>query len=96
MSSLHGGLQWGVDRMLSVGYGLLYDYIFEKFGPYQKLQAEVLALVDASAKGTPDRRRWLAGLGRFAGCAGCPGLAGYPGASVGSEGHARRCRGRLA
>jgi SAM-dependent methyltransferase len=55
MSSLHGGLQWGVDRMLSVGYGLLYDYIFEKFGPYQKLQAEVLALVDASAKGA-DRR----------------------------------------
>jgi SAM-dependent methyltransferase len=55
MSSLHGGLQWGVDRMLSVGYGLLYDYIFEKFGPYQRLQAEVLALVDASAKGA-DRR----------------------------------------
>ena len=47
MSSLHGGLQWGVDRMLSVGYGLLYDYIFEQFGPYQKLQAEVLQLVDA-------------------------------------------------
>jgi len=56
MSSLHGGLQWGVDRMLSVGYGLLYDYIFEKFGPYQKLQAEVLALVEASAKQSPDRR----------------------------------------
>jgi len=56
MSSLHGGLQWGVDRMLSVGYGLLYDYIFEKFTPYQKLQAEVLALVDAGAKDAPDRR----------------------------------------
>src|SRR5256714_9007994 len=55
-SSVPGGLQGGVDRMLWVGYGLLYDYIFEKFGPYQKLQAEVLALVDASAKGTPDRR----------------------------------------
>ena len=50
MSSLHGGLQWGVDRMLSVGYGLLYDYIFEKFTPYQKLQAEVLALVDAGER----------------------------------------------
>src|SRR5690348_9700643 len=56
MSSLHGGFQWGVDRMLSVGYGLLYDYIFEQFGPYQKLQAEVLALVDAAAKDVPDRR----------------------------------------
>lgn len=56
MSSLHGGLQWGVDRMVSVGYGLLYDYIFEQFGPYQKLQAEVLELVAASAKDAPDRR----------------------------------------
>jgi SAM-dependent methyltransferase len=56
MSSLHGGMQWGVDRMLSVGYGLLYDYIFEQFGPYQKLQAEVLELVNASAKDAPDRR----------------------------------------
>lgn len=56
MSSLHGGLQWGVDRMLSVGYGLIYDYIFEKFGPYQKLQAEVLQLVDAAAQDAPDRR----------------------------------------
>ena len=56
MSSLHGGLQWGVDRMLSVGYGLIYDYIFEQFGPYQKLQAEVLQLVDAAAQGATDRR----------------------------------------
>ena len=56
MSSLHGGLQWGVDRMLSVGYGLLYDYIFEQFGPYQKLQAEVLALIAGAATDVPDRR----------------------------------------
>jgi len=56
MSSLHGGLQWGVDRMVSVGYGLVYDYIFEQFGPYQKLQAEVLELVAASAKAAPDRK----------------------------------------
>ena len=27
MGSLLGGLRWGVDRMLSVGYGLVYDYI---------------------------------------------------------------------
>lgn len=56
MSSLHGGLQWGVDRMLSIGYGLLYDYIFEQFGPYQKLRAEVLELIAASAEGVADRR----------------------------------------
>jgi SAM-dependent methyltransferase len=57
MGSLRSGLQWTVDRMLSVAYGLVYDYIFEKFGPYQRLQAEVLELVEASAKATsPDRR----------------------------------------
>jgi SAM-dependent methyltransferase len=57
MRSFHDGLQWGVDRMLSVGYGLLYDYIFEQFGPYQKLQAEVLELVKAGAAQVPDRRQ---------------------------------------
>jgi SAM-dependent methyltransferase len=57
MGSLQGGLQWTVDRMLSVAYGLVYDYIFEKFGPYQQLQAEVLELVETSAKElSPDRR----------------------------------------
>ncbi|HEY7517885.1 MAG TPA: class I SAM-dependent methyltransferase [Methylomirabilota bacterium] len=47
MRSLHGGLRWGVDRMLSVGYGLVYDYIYEQFRPYQQLQSEVLELVAA-------------------------------------------------
>jgi ubiquinone/menaquinone biosynthesis C-methylase UbiE len=57
MGSLQGGLLWTVDRMVSIAYGLVYDYIFEKFGPYQKLQAEVLELVETSAKSTsPDRR----------------------------------------
>ena len=57
MGSLQGGLQWTIDRMLSVGYGLVYDYIFEQFGPYQRLQSEVLELVETAAKATsPDRR----------------------------------------
>ena len=47
MGSLLGGLRWGVDRMLSVGYGLVYDYIYEQFRPYQQLQSEVLELVGA-------------------------------------------------
>jgi ubiquinone/menaquinone biosynthesis C-methylase UbiE len=47
MRSLLGGLRWGVDRMLSVGYGLVYDYIYEQFRPYQQLQSEVLELVGA-------------------------------------------------
>ena len=54
MGSVTGGLRWGVDRVLSVGYGLVYDYIFERFGPYQGLQREVLGLIEASA---PDRER---------------------------------------
>jgi SAM-dependent methyltransferase len=59
MGSLQGGLQWSVDRMVSVGYGLVYDYIFEKFGPYQRLQGEVLELVQTAAKSTsPDRRAY--------------------------------------
>lgn len=57
MGSLQGGLQWTIDRMVSIGYGLVYDYIFEQFGPYQRLQAEVLDLVETAAKSTsPDRR----------------------------------------
>ena len=58
MGSLQGGLQWTVDRMLSIGYGLVYDYIFEQFGPYQRLQAEVLELVETVGQGqpSPDRR----------------------------------------
>jgi SAM-dependent methyltransferase len=47
VGSLLGGLRWGVDRMLSVGYGLVYDYIYEQFRPYQQLQSEVLELVSA-------------------------------------------------
>jgi len=58
MSSLHGGLQWAVDRMLSIAYGLVYDYIFDEFGPYQQLRAEVLGVVEASAAGTSDRRAY--------------------------------------
>ncbi len=57
MGSLQGGFQWTIDRMLSIGYGLVYDYIFEQFAPYQRLQAEVLELVETAAKATsPDRR----------------------------------------
>jgi ubiquinone/menaquinone biosynthesis C-methylase UbiE len=45
LGSLLRGVRWGVDRMLSVGYGIVYDYIYEEFRPYQQLQSEVLELV---------------------------------------------------
>jgi ubiquinone/menaquinone biosynthesis C-methylase UbiE len=44
-------LQWALDRMLAVGYGVVYDCIFEQFRPYQGLKAEVL---DAVAKDVPE------------------------------------------
>jgi 2-polyprenyl-3-methyl-5-hydroxy-6-metoxy-1,4-benzoquinol methylase len=56
-SSLHGGLQWAVDRMLSIVYGLVYDYIFEQFGPYQQLRAEVLGVVESAASASDARAR---------------------------------------
>lgn len=49
MTLVMSGVHWGLDRMLSVGYGLVYDYIFEYFMPYRRLQRDVLALVNAHA-----------------------------------------------
>jgi SAM-dependent methyltransferase len=46
--SVLGGLQWGLDRTVSIGYGVVYDYIFERFGPYRALQREVLSRVEAA------------------------------------------------
>jgi ubiquinone/menaquinone biosynthesis C-methylase UbiE len=46
--SVLNALQWGLDRTLSVGYGVVYDYIFERFDPYRALQQEVLTRVEAS------------------------------------------------
>jgi SAM-dependent methyltransferase len=54
MGAVVKALQWGLDRMLSVGYGVVYDAIFERFRPYQDLQAEVLEIVE---KGAPDAPR---------------------------------------
>src|SRR2546429_6388382 len=56
MNSLFGGLQWSLDRMPSVAYGVVYDYLFERFAPYQQLQAEVRTLVEASVPAAVDRR----------------------------------------
>lgn len=48
VSSALRGVRWGLDRMLSVGYGFVYDYIFESFAPYRDLRREVLELVEAA------------------------------------------------
>lgn len=56
MNSLVGGIRGGLDRMLSVAYGVVYDYIFERFTPYQRLQVEIRGLVEASVPESVDRR----------------------------------------
>jgi len=56
MNSVFGGLQWSLDRMLSVAYAVVYDFIFERFAPYQRLREEVWTLVEASAPAGVDRR----------------------------------------
>jgi ubiquinone/menaquinone biosynthesis C-methylase UbiE len=56
MSSIIAAIRWGLDRMLSVGYGIVYDYIFERFKPYRELQREVLELVCAGTETSGGRR----------------------------------------
>ena len=56
MRSIMGAFRWGLDRSVSVGYGVVYDYIFDVFAPYGALQREVLACVEAAAPtGVPRR-----------------------------------------
>ena len=49
---IHGWL----DRMLSVGYGVVYDYVYPRFNYYQRLQAEVRDLVEAAVPARVERR----------------------------------------
>lgn len=55
MNSLGGGIRAALDRMLSIGYGVVYDYIFERFLPYQRLEADVRRLVETSVPPSVDR-----------------------------------------
>ena len=56
VSSVFRGIQWGLDRMVSVGYGVMYDYIVARFRPYQELHGEVLRLAEASVAPGANRR----------------------------------------
>lgn len=46
------GVRWGLDRVLAVGYGVVYDLVFERFPPYRALKSEVLAVFERLV---PDR-----------------------------------------
>jgi len=56
VSSVFRGIQWGLDRMVSVGYGVVYDYIVARFRPYQELHGEVLRLVEGAVAPGTNRR----------------------------------------
>jgi ubiquinone/menaquinone biosynthesis C-methylase UbiE len=56
LRSVLAGLRWGLDRTVSVGYGVLYDYIFDRFAPYRALQQEVLTRVEAAVLEGAGRR----------------------------------------
>ena len=43
--------------MLCVAYGVVYDYIFERFRPYQDLQKEIRRLVEITTADSVDRRQ---------------------------------------
>src|SRR2546422_11137313 len=80
---IHGWL----DRMLSVGYGVVYDYVYPRFSYYQRLQREVRDLVEAAVPARVERRdvRVLdvgCGPGNFT-CALAE--AGVPGTGLGSD-----------
>lgn len=56
VASLRASVRWALDRILSVGYGLLHDSIVERFAPYKDLQEEVLSLVERAAPNPAVRR----------------------------------------
>lgn len=49
-------LQACLDRSASIGYGVVYDFVFRRFPPYQKLQAEVVSMLEQAAP-EPETRR---------------------------------------
>jgi SAM-dependent methyltransferase len=44
-SAWRDGAGWSLQRALTVGYGVVYDFIFSGFAPYQALSREILDLV---------------------------------------------------
>jgi ubiquinone/menaquinone biosynthesis C-methylase UbiE len=56
LSSVFRAVQWALDRMVSIGYGVMYDYIVARFQPYRDLHEEVVSLVEASVPAPAGRR----------------------------------------
>jgi len=56
MDAAADGLRAWLDRVVSVGYGVVYDYVYPRFRHYQRLQAEVRELVEAAVPSQVERR----------------------------------------
>jgi ubiquinone/menaquinone biosynthesis C-methylase UbiE len=56
LNSVLRAIQWALDRMVSVGYGVVYDYIAARFQPYCDLRAEVVQLLESSVPPEGNRR----------------------------------------
>jgi ubiquinone/menaquinone biosynthesis C-methylase UbiE len=56
LNSVLRAMQWALDRMVSVGYGVVYDYIAARFQPYRDLHAEVVELLESSVPAEANRR----------------------------------------
>ena len=56
MKATIDALRGWLDRVLSIGYGVVYDYVYPRFSYYQRLQAEVRDLVEAAVPAQVERR----------------------------------------
>jgi ubiquinone/menaquinone biosynthesis C-methylase UbiE len=56
LSSVFRAVQWALDRVVSIGYGVVYDYIVARFQPYRDLHAEVVRIIEASVPERAPRR----------------------------------------
>lgn len=51
-----GAIHGWFDRMLAVGYRVVYDFVYPRFSHYQRLQTEVRDLVEAAVPARHERR----------------------------------------
>ena len=56
MNAAADALRAWLDRVVSVGYGVVYDYVYPRFRHYQRLQAEIRELVEAAVPPRVERR----------------------------------------
>jgi ubiquinone/menaquinone biosynthesis C-methylase UbiE len=56
MKTMVGAWRRWLDRLLSIAYAVVYDYVYPRFSHYQRLQSEVRDLVEAGVPARVERR----------------------------------------